>query len=73
MFNPLSLQGPVDVNFKFSDGDGPNLCRIKKIDVSSTFIDVSQGTLNVKSVPVKALSYLENKKDIHVFFKIDFW
>ena len=69
MFNPLSLQGPVDVNFKFSDGDGPNLCRIKKIDVSSTFFDVSQGTLNVNSVPVKALSDLENKKRHPCFFK----
>ena len=25
--------------FKFSDGDGPNLCRVKKVDVSSTFIE----------------------------------
>jgi len=42
MFNPLSLQGPVDV---------------------------SQGTLNVNSVPVKALSDLENKKRHPCFFK----
>ena len=26
-------------NFKFSDGDGPNFCRVKKVDVSSTFIE----------------------------------
>ena len=25
--------------FKFSDGEGPNLCRVKKVDVSSTFIE----------------------------------
>ena len=24
---------------KFGDGNGPNLCRVKKVDVSSTFID----------------------------------
>ena len=27
------------VTFKFSDGDGPNLCRVRKVDVSSTFIE----------------------------------
>ena len=26
--------------FKFSDGDGPNLCRVKNVDVSSTFIEI---------------------------------
>ena len=26
-------------NFKFTDGDGPNFCRVKKVDVSSTFIE----------------------------------
>ena len=29
----------VQVNLKFGDGDGPNLCRVKKVDVSSTFIE----------------------------------
>ena len=24
---------------KFGDGDGPNLCTVKKVDVSSTFIE----------------------------------
>ena len=24
---------------KFGDGDGPYLCRVKKVDVSSTFIE----------------------------------
>ena len=24
---------------KFGDSDGPNLCRVKKVDVSSTFIE----------------------------------
>ena len=24
---------------KFGDGDGPNHCRVKKVDVSSTFIE----------------------------------
>ena len=28
-----------DKNLKFGDADGPNLCRVKKIDVSSTFIE----------------------------------
>ena len=26
------------IQLKFGDGDGPNLCRVKKVDVSSTFI-----------------------------------
>ena len=26
-------------SLKFGDGDGPNLCRVKKVDVSSTFIE----------------------------------
>ena len=29
----------VDICLKFGDGDGPNLCRVKKVDVSSTFIE----------------------------------
>ena len=28
----------VNMYLKFGDGDGPNLCRITKVDVSSTFI-----------------------------------
>jgi len=27
------------LDLKFCDGDGPNLCRVKKVDVSSTFIE----------------------------------
>ena len=26
-------------DLKFGDGDGPNICRVKKVDVSSTFIE----------------------------------
>ena len=26
-------------DLKFGDGDGPNLCRVKKVDVSSTLIE----------------------------------
>ena len=29
----------IKVQLKFGDGDGPNLCRVKKVDVSSTFIE----------------------------------
>ena len=29
----------VFLHLKFGDGDGPNLCRVKKVDVSSTFIE----------------------------------
>ena len=30
-----------DKNLKFGDGDGPNLCRVKKVDVvSSTFENI---------------------------------
>ncbi len=27
------------LDLKFGDGDGPNLCRVNKVDVSSTFIE----------------------------------
>ena len=27
------------LDLKFGDGDGPNLCRVKQADVSSTFIE----------------------------------
>ena len=26
-------------HLKFGDGDGPNLCRVNKVDVNSTFIE----------------------------------
>ena len=26
-------------DLKFGNGDGPNLCRVKKVDLSSTFIE----------------------------------
>ena len=29
----------VKTFLKFSDGDGPNLCRVKRVDVCSTFIE----------------------------------
>ena len=34
---------------KFGDGDGPNLCRVKKVDVSSTFIELSNAHINCQS------------------------
>ena len=30
-------QQNIDTDIKFGDSDGPNLCRVKKVDVSSTF------------------------------------
>ena len=32
-------QQNIDTDIKFGDSDGPNLCRVKKVDVSSTFIE----------------------------------
>ena len=29
----------IILHLKFGDGDGPNLCRVNKVDVSSTFIE----------------------------------
>ena len=29
----------IKLCLKFGDGNGPNLCRVKKVDVSSTFIE----------------------------------
>ena len=34
---------------KFGDGDGPNLCRVKKVDVSSTFIELTNAHINCQS------------------------
>ena len=33
------LRCNVHLDLKFGDGDGSNLCRVKKVDVSSTFIE----------------------------------
>ena len=33
------LIGDEILFLKFVDGDGPNLCRVKNVDVSSTFIE----------------------------------
>ena len=35
-FNTISH---LYINLKFGDFDGPNLCRVKKVDVSSKFIE----------------------------------
>ena len=38
-------------NLKFGDGDGPNLCRVKKVDASSTFIEnIFRSDLEIVSV-----------------------
>ena len=33
----VNIKMNLEMNLKFGDGDGPNLCRVKKVDVSSTF------------------------------------
>jgi len=39
-----------NLNLKFGDGDGPKLCRVKKVDVSSTFIEnIFRSGLNLVS------------------------
>ena len=30
----------VSSDLKFGDGNGPNFCRVKKVDVSSTFMEI---------------------------------
>ena len=34
-----TIQARVTTHLKFGDGDGPNLFRVKKVDISSTFIE----------------------------------
>jgi len=36
-WTPIQAERCTDI--KFGDGDGPNLCRVKKVDVSSTFVE----------------------------------
>ena len=51
-----------DKNFKFGDGDGPNLCRVKKVDVSSTFEYIFRSVLTlVSSNDIKTIK-IDNKK-----------
>ena len=37
------IKKALNYNLKFCDGDGPNLCRVKKVDVSSTLLKIYFG------------------------------
>ena len=47
---------------KFGDGDGPNLCRVKNVDVSFTFRSNDIITINIDKKVVKNHKKI-NKKD----------
>ena len=72
---------------KFGDGDGPNLCRVKRIDASSTFIKnifrsgltlVSSNdiiTIKINKKKYKKM-FVKNQKKINKqkrIFKIKIW
>jgi len=74
-------------NLKFSDGDGPNLWNVKKVDVSSTFIEnifrsgltlVSSNdiiTIKIDKKKIKKM-FVKNHKKINKqkrLFKIKIW
>ena len=48
---------PIKKYLKFGDGDGQKLCRVKKVDVSSTFIGLtlvsSNDTITIKKILFK--------------------
>ena len=48
-------------DYKFGDGDGPNLCTVKKGDVSSTFIKNIFGLTLVSSNDIITIK-IDNKK-----------
>ena len=51
------------VHLKFGDGDGPNLCTVKNVDVSSTFIEniFRSGLTFVSSSDILTIKF-DNKK-----------
>ena len=59
------------LDLKFGDGDGPNLCRVKQVDVSSTFIEnifrpgltlvSSNDVITIKIIIKKLLKTTRNK------------
>ena len=54
------VRWPISLNIVFLKfGDGPNLCRVKKVDVSSTFIEVLNW-LEKKQYSFFFLHYLAN-------------
>ena len=59
---------------KFGDGDGPNLCRVKNVDISSTFIEnvfrsgltlVSSNDIITIKIDKKILKNFNNHKKIN--------
>ena len=59
----LNLLVTYPYYLKFGDGDGPNLCRVKKADVSSTFIEniFRSGLTHVSSYDIITIK-LDKKK-----------
>ena len=64
------------LDLKFGDGDGPNLCRVKKVDVSSTFIEnifrsgltlVSSNDIITIKIDKKRKKSQENKEKKRLF------
>ena len=59
------------LDLKFGDGEGPNLCRVKQVDVSSTFIEnifrpgltlvSSNDVITIKIIIKKLLKTTRNK------------
>jgi len=51
-------------NLKFGDGDGPNLYRVKKVDVSTTFIEniFWSGLTLISSINI--ITIKKNKKNL---------
>ena len=60
---------------KFGDGDGPKLCRLKKVDVSSTFIEnIFRSRLTLVSsndiITIKIVKQINKQKRL---FKTKIW
>ena len=60
---------PFIPHLKFGDGDGPNLCRVKKVDVSSTFIEnIFRSGLNLVSSWDCFFTKIKNIKYIFIIY-----
>ena len=47
---------------KFGEGDGPNLCRVKKVDFSSTFFEnIFRSGLTLVSFEIVSVTKIKNK------------
>ena len=68
-----SQQQNIDTDIKFGDGYGPNLCRVKKVDVVPYLLKIYFGLGWPSSVLGICFSHEDLKKKIKKFNFLEIW